>query len=78
LWRLSTQPPRQQSIARLVAELVVDELEPVDVEDRVAQRLAVPLPTLMLLGEPLLVRVAACAPVSESISSRFLARRRCR
>ena len=49
----------QKAIARLVAVLIVDPLEEVDVPDRVCQRLRVPLPTLMLLGDPLLVGVAA-------------------
>src|SRR5690606_9902907 len=49
----------QQPVTRLVTEPVVDELETIDIEDRVAERLAVPLPAQILLVEPLLVRVTA-------------------
>src|SRR5690606_13194181 len=49
----------QQTIARVVSKLVVDALAVIEIDDREAQRLTVPLPARVLFLEALLVGVTA-------------------
>ena len=61
---------RQQTVAGLVAKVIVDLLEKIEIPDRIAQRQAVTLPALKLFLQAPIVGDRVWAPVRASCMSR--------